>query len=177
MAAHRPTACELEEHDPSTRTCTKCGETKLVCEFAHDRRTSDGRQAQCRSCTKQRMMRYYRETTRGRARSFYQAAKLRARNADLPFDLTIDWIDEELRRGVCEVTGVPFQLGLLNGEMRNPFAPSLDQKEPGKGYTQDNVMVVLWGFNAAKSTSSLDATIQFFKTVGEALSGRQPRDH
>lgn len=90
-----------------------------------------------------------RQKARGRAIVMKNAAKQRASKLGLDFDLTREWIEEKLEVGECEMTGLPFNL-TLSGRMDNPYAPSLDRIDPERGYTQSNVRVCLWMYNAAK---------------------------
>ena len=66
-------------------------------------------------------------------------------------DLTIEWIEEKVAIGTCERTGLPFSNNLDLTASKDPFAPSLDRINPGKGYTQDNVQVVCTVYMLAKS--------------------------
>lgn len=61
---------------------------------------------------------------------------------------------ENLRRlgtrfatGVCEVTGLPFNLRAQKTRRWN--SPSIDRIDSARGYTYDNVRFVLWAINAA----------------------------
>lgn len=85
------------------------------------------------------------------------SAKKRADFLKIPFDLTGEWVLEKLLAGRCEATGIQFDL--YDGDYHTEgthrmFAPSLDQIKPRGGYTMDNVQVVCWCYNAAKSTGT-----------------------
>lgn len=62
-------------------------------------------------------------------------------------DLDIDWIAERVASGVCSVSGLPFVLDAACAG--GPYTPSLDRKDATKGYTKDNVRVVLLALNTA----------------------------
>jgi hypothetical protein len=66
------------------------------------------------------------------------------------FTLTLEWVEEHLASGVCEVSGHP--LGKLSS--RDPWAPSIDRIDSGKGYTPENCQVVCWIYNRAKGADS-----------------------
>jgi hypothetical protein len=83
-----------------------------------------------------------------------ESAKLRALKVDIPFDLDREWVSERLLAGVCEATGLPFEFKLAEGQTRNPFAPSIDQIVPSKGYTKDNCRLVAMIYNYAKNNFS-----------------------
>lgn len=61
---------------------------------------------------------------------------------------TID-IARRVAAGKCEVTGIPFDLDI--SKRAKPFAPSIDRRDSSLGYTPENVQVVVWIYNAAKS--------------------------
>jgi hypothetical protein len=62
---------------------------------------------------------------------------------NLPFDLDVEEIHSRIETGVCELTGIPFDL--VTPKAWN--SPSLDQIKPAAGYTKDNVRVVLYSVN------------------------------
>lgn len=110
----------------------------------------------------------YRQTTRGRAHQLFHNAKSRAHKGGQDFTITPAWIEERLIVGVCEVTGAAFEL-----DFKSARAPSLDQKEPGQGYTPENTRVVTWFYNRAKGTSTDDDTTTLILQAAEALLGRR----
>jgi hypothetical protein len=63
----------------------------------------------------------------------------------LEFNLTPKWVKEKLDRGICELTGIPFD---MEEEGRQWSTPSLDQIDAGKGYTMDNTRLVLFSVNS-----------------------------
>ena len=77
------------------------------------------------------------------------------------FDLTIDWLEEKLRFGKCELTGLEFK---FRDKLQN-FWPSIDRIDNTKGYLKNNCRVVLYCVNAFKGTM----TEEDFKIVVKAL--------
>ena len=75
-------------------------------------------------------------------------ARYRARKKDMPFDLEKSWIEDKLRRGVCEVTGLPLDIT----ESRSPWSPSLERvnNDQNVGYIPSNVKVVASIYNTAR---------------------------
>lgn len=73
---------------------------------------------------------------------------------------TIDtpWVLERILRGVCEVTGLPLKLDYPYSQRgfgtQGAFSPSIDRRDPAKGYTKENAQVVVWIYNAAKSNGT-----------------------
>lgn len=86
----------------------------------------------------------------------------------MEFSLTLDWVEQHLRAGVCEVTGVAFVIG----SARHPFLPSIDRIDSSKGYTPENCRVVLWMVNAAKSDLADDDFQSALRQVAEAVVER-----
>ena len=88
-----------------------------------------------------------------RAKTLYNAAKSRAVQNDLKFDLTLEWILDKLKIGKCEKTNLKFQYNSYDSEKINPYTPSLDKIIPEEGYTKDNVQVVVLNYNRLKNDS------------------------
>lgn len=101
-------------------------------------------------------MRDNRNTPRIRASGLLSGAKKRAAKAGIVFELDLEWVAERVERGFCEVSGIPFSM--VTG--RDPFAPSLDRTDPTKGYTKDNVKVVVWCYNSAKGIGTHEDVIK-----------------
>lgn len=99
------------------------------------------------------------------------AARRRAKEKNLPFDLTECWADARWS-GNCELSGIPFRIG-ERGNGPKFFAASIDQIKPKQGYTMDNSRFVLWAVNAFK----YDGTDQDVFLVAEAITRlREQRD-
>lgn len=67
------------------------------------------------------------------------------------FDIDAHWVRDQIAKQNCScaITGIPFALS--EPGKRNPYAPSLDRINSRKGYTKDNVRVVLHAVNLALS--------------------------
>lgn len=89
----------------------------------------------------------WRKSAKGQASVLWFAARDRAKRKNLPFSLSKARVRRAVEAGACEVTGIPF---VFQSKGRGPFTPSLDQTESGQGYTDENVKVVVWIYNAAK---------------------------
>jgi hypothetical protein len=128
---------------------------RVVCKICravvarHVRSTPDGRQA-VHTANKR-----YCETLHGRAMHLLKDAQRRAEEKELHIDIDHAWILERLHTGVCEVTGLPFSIQSGSGKM--PYSPSLDRIDCAKGYTTNNVRVVLWIVNVIANEWGLDA--------------------
>lgn len=73
----------------------------------------------------------------------------RGKRATLEKTLTIDDILPIVKAGKCQLTGLMFDFKPSEKTFRNPYAPSLDRIDSHKGYTKDNVRVVLTAVNEA----------------------------
>lgn len=96
-------------------------------------------------------------TVKGRALSLFNAAKKRAAEKGVPFELTREWVEARLA-APCEATGIKFVFarGIGSGR-RSPFAPSIDRRIPELGYVESNCRAIVWGLNAALCTWGEDA--------------------
>lgn len=70
----------------------------------------------------------------------------RAKERGLPCTIDDLWIEVRLSDG-CEMTGIPFDMR-PGGPW--PFGPSVDRKDPTKGYTEGNSRLVCWMYNLCK---------------------------
>lgn len=96
----------------------------------------------------------YRASIKGRALQLRDNSSIRAERLGLEFNLTREWVEQKLL-GVCELTGREFDLTLPpKGVRANPNAPSLDRKDNSKGYTEDNVRMVVVHANVARNEFS-----------------------
>ena len=114
--------------------------------------------------------RAYRATPDGRSNRLYHGAKKRAKNLNMEFTITEEWVAEKVKSGFCEVTGLPFKLV----EGWNQFAPSLDKTDPTKGYTPDNVKVVVWCYNTAKGVGTHEDVLVLARAL-VANNDNQPK--
>jgi hypothetical protein len=103
-----------------------------------------------------------------RNRVFYCAIKTRAKKAGIGFDLTREWIAEKLRAGVCEMSGIQFD---MEGKL-TPNSPSIDRIDPSGPYTQANCRVILWFLNRALCNYGEDYALMVFERV---LARRKPK--
>tara|TARA_B100001250_G_scaffold221653_1_gene190100 strand:- start:2342 stop:3550 length:1209 start_codon:yes stop_codon:yes gene_type:complete len=77
------------------------------------------------------------------------------RGKKIPFELDEKWILEKEKITNCEVTGILFS------DSPGPFARSFDQRSPGKGYTPENVDVVVRIYNYAKNVYDIEDVESF----------------
>ena len=94
----------------------------------------------------------YRSRNEIRAREMFTTSRWNAKKKDIPFDLDYEWIFTRLEFGMCELTGIKFDLVPLEGGLQNPYTASLDRIVPKLGYTKTNVRLILWALNAGFNT-------------------------
>jgi hypothetical protein len=99
-------------------------------------------------------------------------SRARYRSPEIPLtdaDLVMIW---ERSEGRCAVSGLEFSsIAVGMGRARHPFMPSLDQIEPGRGYTADNVRLVCVAANFAMNAWGLDTLIQVARGVIKKAAG------
>lgn len=78
---------------------------------------------------------------------YLNSVRRRARARNLKFDLDLEWFEQRLTKGVCEVTNLFF---IDSGKPMAPFKPSVDRIDPKRGYTKNNCKMVVWIYNACK---------------------------
>jgi hypothetical protein len=160
----------------TTMKCTRCNAEKPLNGY-YFCKTSQRYNPRCKACkrevsnTKRRLGldQEYNErstTAEGRSINLFNNARARARTKNIPFTITLEWVLEKVKAGVCEVSKLPLFLekGQGSGGGR-PFSPSLDQIEAGAGYTPENTQVVCWIYNAAKGVHGHDSVMK----LAEAL--------
>jgi len=129
------------------RICSDCGSEKTVLEFSRTgwKKTYRSTCKECRNKDARILHQMRKGSTATRASRLTAAAKSRAAAKGLKFDITVEWVQRALDSGICEATGIAFDLTSKRGWN----TPSLDQIKAGGGYTMENTRVVLFGFNAA----------------------------
>lgn len=111
-------------------------------------------------------MREYNSTLDGKARRLLYGARRRAKATGAPCDLTFEWVKGELESALvngCPYLGIPVR---LDGGLGDPHSPSIDQFNPGAGYTKGNCIIVSFQANKMKS----DARPLVVERLGESIA-------
>jgi hypothetical protein len=100
----------------------------------------------------------------------FAAARKRALKNGQTFTLTKEWVKQELQKGCCVVTGIPFDYSHFSKSRKSrrhysPFAPSLDRKNSRYGYTPTNCQVVCLIYNYAKNRYTHDDVIKLAQAI------------
>lgn len=98
------------------------------------------------------------------ARVLFENAQRQAEKRGKTFSIEFDDIYDRVRKGVCERTGIPFD---MRRGKRLPFRASIDRVNNEQGYDPDNIQVVVLIYNMAKFEWS-DADVL---RLADALSG------
>lgn len=125
-----------------------------ICSFCNIELTLEnkfGRYLCCLNC-KSNIHKIVYNKTNTRAYRIWDSAKRRAKSKNIPFDIEVMDIELKLEKGICEVSGIPFEIK-NSGESFNilPFAPSLDRIDNSKGYIKDNIQLVCFIYNVGKN--------------------------
>jgi len=123
------------------------------------------------------LKKYYKKTAEKRhtsphyrAQTLFWAAQRSAKKHKLPINIDVQWIEKKLNAGVCEVSGIPFELkSLRTGKggigSQNPFAPSLDCVLQKKGFVKSNVRVVIAMYSMGKRNVSHETFMQLCRAL------------
>lgn len=109
------------------------------------------------------------KTPTGRAYNLLSSAKDRAERKNLEFNLSVDKIIATIKKGHCELTGLKFNMNKTTNTHINPYSPSIDRKDSSKGYTDDNVRVVLSAVNSALGQYDDKTILPILKAMVKAI--------
>jgi hypothetical protein len=114
----------------------------------------------------------WRETYSGTFRMLHIISKARAKKKNLEYELddTILQTLSTLQNDCCALTNIPFDLK-SNGFRYRPFAPSIDRKDSGKGYTYDNIQIVCVIVNKAKNEYPIELFDEMCRARVRKLDG------
>lgn len=174
---------EFAVGEVARKKCSGCLLTKPVSDYSI--RMSGERKgkprSRCKQCESKATRVYYQrdvEASRERNRRQYQkkdrslvlinAARGRAKKHGMEFNLDRNEIARRLALGRCEATDIPFEYTHPEGCRRPPWMPSIDRIDSSRGYTSDNIQIVVWVYNAAKCDYSPEVVSKMAKAIVEA---------
>jgi hypothetical protein len=176
----------MNSTEVSVKTCSRCKRVWNTTNFYKDKARPDGFTPQCKDCMKAHakarrergqervVQREWRKLQRANPNGRYRAGRLlQEAKKRAEVTITLDWLADKISTGVCEVTGLPFDL-TGHGYPPNCFAPSIDRVDPAKGYTPENVKVVVWVYNRAKGPNTHEDVVYFCKAL-VAYNDNQPK--
>lgn len=104
-----------------------------------------------------------------RAKHAWFSTRKSAKNLGVEFDLTVEWFQEKLNRGVCEMSGLPFDMETT--KHRSPNCPSIDRRDPKGSYTKANCRLILWFINRAMMDLGEDYCMKVFRGIVKTADG------
>jgi hypothetical protein len=135
----------IKEHPEITKKCGHCGRYLSIVEFPIRVCSADGLNGTCKTCSTITSRRHYAKHW---GKYILNAARTRAKESGLEFDLTLD--DLEIP-DICPVLGIPLSIGGLGEKWnRTDGSPSIDRTNPALGYVKGNVKVISWLANCIK---------------------------
>lgn len=141
--------------------CVTCGRGEDAVTFGK------GKAGECSSCYKSRWN--AENQVKVRAQRLYGNAQKRAKTNGWPApDFGSTWLEEKIRSGYCEVTGIPFDLTSQSSDTvhaKNPWVPSIDRIDSAKPYVKENVQLVVYMYNVCKAEFSHEDVVKFCRAV------------
>lgn len=108
----------------------------------------------------------YVSSIAGKSSRLLSGCKRRAKLSGGKMSITREWLEDKLNKGVCELTGLPFNFSGRGKFSRQPYAPSVDKKNPqNPDYTPENTRVVLWAVNCAMAEYGEEIMLPIFKAL------------
>ena len=108
------------------------------------------------------------QTIRGTIHRLLRRAKSNAKNRGWEFDLNYDFVLNILEKGICQISGITF---IYISYHR--FRPSIDRIDNNKGYTKNNVQIVVKIYNYLKNRYSDEDCLDFLKQFAEYKVAQQ----
>jgi hypothetical protein len=94
----------------------------------------------------------------------------RIKKEPIECDLTAEWVQARIDAGICEMSGLPFDMDTKRG----PNTPSIDRIDPAGPYTMENCRVILWFLNRAMSNLGEGYALAVFGAVLARRKMQQP---
>lgn len=103
--------------------------------------------------------------------ALFRSSWANAEKRQIPWAITLDQFGVLVNRagGRCQVTGIPFEYPLREKGSRNPFAASIDRVDSTRGYSPDNVRLVISVLNLAMNEWGIGPVLR----MAEALTGKR----
>ena len=108
-------------------------------------------------------------TFRGRAVQMLARSRNRAKESNIPHSIVLEDILSGVEAGFCQLTKLPFDLTPPNNASQNPYSPSIDRIDSLKGYTKDNIRIVLYSVNAALGQFGTEIMLPILKEMVKAI--------
>lgn len=143
------------------KNCTKCTLLKTESEFHSYKNKLTSWCKACKYKLDAESIKKYHNKPKGIAKRLLDLAQRRSKQKQLECTITRQWIENKINLGKCEITQLPFTLDIKKG----PWTPSLDRIDNTKGYTEENVKVVVCIYNFAKNQYTHQDVITLAKAI------------
>jgi hypothetical protein len=115
-------------------------------------------------------------TIEGRVNGLLRGAKTRAKKHSSKISIDASFILDALKKGTCELTGIPFDLLRIDNNHINPYAPSLDRRDSkNRDYTKENTRVVLSLVNTTLNEFTEEQALPILKAMVKAIEEKHAR--
>lgn len=139
-----------------TKKCTICGIEKPLSDYPRTYHNETSRRSNCKQCENKRRKHSYDKNPISR---LMMNAKARARLRKIEFNLGND---DVVIPEKCPLLGIKFELGEKDNYA---YSPSIDRKDPSKGYVKGNVWVISCKANMMKTNATTEELIEFSKNI------------
>lgn len=150
--------------------CRACAKAKFKVHYAENKdryKEYRRRNAERNKIAQRSLTREYSLTIHGRAKILLKSAGKRSKSREWELGIDLDFVKRKLERGVCEVTGIGFDLNPHDKYKNNPLAPSLDRIDSDLPYTPENTRMVIWQYNCMKMNLTDDDMLTFCRLFVE----------
>ena len=104
-------------------------------------------------------------TFRGRGVQMLARSRNRAKKSSIAHSIVLEDILPGIEAGFCQLTKLPFDLKPVTKTSQNPYSPSIDRIDSLKGYTKDNIRIVLYAVNAALGQYGTETMLPILKAM------------
>ena len=153
---------DVDRPSSGIKNCSRCNEEKDIVQFYSDRKKIDGLESCCKQCNKNGRDKYL-NTLDGYVKINFCSLKCSARKRKIEMDITVKDIIElyDRQKGRCALTGID----LIISHEKIPMKLSVDRIDSSKGYSVNNIQLVVKILNLMKWETSNDDFIKFCKKV------------
>ena len=120
--------------------------------------------------------RNYYNTEIGRAKSMMKTIKKRMGKWGIldSLDFEESYLIDLMKTGFCVETGIEFIYEKQERFKCHPFSPSVDRIDSTKGYTKDNIRMVIWQYNLMKGEMTDEELLNVCKRIIERSMHSDP---
>jgi len=131
-----------------SKFCNVCKETKEFSEFGKSGSMKDGLKSKCKSCTNEEQI-IKRRTKKGLVGEIYSGQKHKSKErGHIPPSYTLYGLRQWFKSNAA--ANALYDAWVLSDYAKN-LRPSVDRLDDSKGYSLDNIQLMTWGENMAKS--------------------------